>query len=65
MHAESLELPKHWRVYRNGNLAAAASSHLEAKSIVRQLKKLHPYSEWLVRYEGKSIPHCGDKGEPL
>lgn len=65
MQDDSLEKPRNWKIYRDGKLAASAAYHLEAKSIVRQLSKLHRNSYWVVRYEGKSISHCGDYGKPL
>jgi hypothetical protein len=59
------EKPKNWKIYRDGKLAASAAYHLEAKSIVRQLSKLHRNSYLVVKYEGRSISHCGDQGKPL
>ena len=49
MHAEELERPKTWKIYRNGKLAAEATYHLEAKSIVKQLSKLDRNAYFVVR----------------
>jgi hypothetical protein len=65
MQDESLERPRNWKIYRNGKLAASAVYHLEAKSIVRQLSRLDRNAYFVVRYEGRSISHCGDRGKPL
>lgn len=65
MSSEPVEKPLNWKIYRDGKLCARAAHHLEAKSIVKQLSKMHRNAYWVVRYEGKSIPHCGDYGKPL
>lgn len=54
-----------WVIYRDGKEAARASGHLEAKSIVRQLRRMHRNSYFVVRYVGKSISHCTDGGRPI
>jgi hypothetical protein len=65
MSDEQLEKPLNWKIYRDGKLAASTDSHLKAKSIVKQLSRLHRNSYFVVRYEGRSISHCGDYGKPL
>ncbi len=60
MHSNEIDPPRNWKIYRDGVEVAAAAYHIQAKSIVRQLSKLHPKAEWKVKYVGKNLPHFND-----
>lgn len=54
-----------WSIRRNGRECARARTRREADRIIQQLQKIHRSASFDVKYEGKSIPHCGDGGKPL
>ena len=60
-----LESVKPWSIYRNENRIAQADSHNQVARIVRQFTKLYPHDRITVRFTGKAVSHCGDKGTPL
>jgi hypothetical protein len=54
-----------WSIRKNGTECARATTRAEADRIIVQLRKITPTAEFKVRYEGKSIRHCGEGGRPL
>lgn len=58
--------PDHpWNIRRNGQACARARTRREADRIIQQLQKIHRSASFDVKYEGKSLPHCGEGGKPL
>lgn len=58
--------PDHpWSIRRDGKECARARTRREVDRIIQQLQKIHRSASFDVKYEGKSIPHCGEGGKPL